>query len=67
MALEVREIDYLKKVIVTNDDRRFPIDGLFDRAGLVTSDPASAIVCVAGKPGGWLSVRLADFDPRQLQ
>ena len=67
MAMEIRAIDYVDKVVVTDDERRWPICNLFDRAGLLTTEPRHAVLCVAGAPGGWLTFKLAVFDRRHLQ
>ena len=67
MTVEVRTIDYVEKYVETMDDRRWPISDLFDSGGLKTLNPKDAVLCVAGEPGGWITLRLLDFDRRRLQ
>lgn len=67
MPVEIREIDYARRIVVTSDARRLPIADLFDRAGLTTLESHAAVLCVAGRPGAWLCFRLRDFERRQLQ
>ena len=67
MAVEVRTIDYVERYVETADERRWPISDMFDRSGLSTMDPENAVLCLAGEPGAWISVRLSAFERRQLQ
>ena len=67
MAVEVTTIDYVERYIETADARRLPISDLFDRAGLSTRDPEDAVLCLAGEPGAWISIRLSEFEKRRLQ
>jgi hypothetical protein len=67
MAVEVTTIDYVERYIETADERRWPISDLFDKSGLSTRDPADAVLCLAGEPGSWISIRLAAFEKRMLQ
>lgn len=67
MAVEVATIDYVDRYIETADDRRWPICDLFNRSGLSTRDPEDAVLCLAGEPGAWISIRLAEFEKRMLQ
>ncbi len=64
---EVRHIDYDGGVLVMSDDQRFRISDLFDAHGHATDDPNLAVLCIAGETGGWLSVRLGDYDRAKLQ
>ena len=64
---EVRTIDYAGRVLVMSDDQRFRISDLFDAHGRTTNDPERAVLCIAGESGGWLSVRLGDYDRSKLQ
>ena len=67
MTVQVRTIDYIERYVETADDRRWPISELFDSAGLRTRDPKDAVLCLAGEPGGWISLKLSAFDPKHLQ
>lgn len=67
MAMEVTTIDYVGRFIETADERRWPISDLFDSSGLSTRDPEDAVLCLAGEPGAWISIRLSDFEKRRLQ
>lgn len=64
---EVRTIDYDGRMLVMDDDQRFRISDLFDAHGRATDDPRLAVLCIAGETGGWLSVRLGDYDRQKLQ
>lgn len=67
MTVEVTTIDYVERFIETADERRWPISDMFDRSGLSTLDPENAVLCLAGEPGAWISVRLSDFEKHRLQ
>ena len=67
MAVEISVIDFVEKFVETTDNRRLPIADLFDGCGLSTCNPKNAVLCLAGVPGAWISLRLSDFDPRRLQ
>jgi len=67
MAMEIRVIDFVERVVVTSDDRRWPISDLFDRSGLSTQDHRAAVIGVAGGPGAWLSFKVGAFERRGLQ
>ena len=67
MTVEILAIDYVERVVVTADDKRWPISDLFDRSGLSTNDHRAAVLGVAGGPGGWLSFKVAAFERRGLQ
>ncbi|MBV8594224.1 MAG: hypothetical protein JOZ27_07995 [Caulobacteraceae bacterium] len=64
---EVREIDFGARTVTTKDERRLPIVDLFDRSGLRTFDSDAAVMCLAGEPGKWISLKLAPFEKRGLQ
>ncbi len=67
MAVEITTIDYVERYIETADERRWPISDMFDKTGLSTLDPDNAVLCLAGEPGAWISVRLSAFEKRSLQ
>lgn len=67
MAVEILAIDYVERVVVTSDDKRWPISDLFDRSGLSTKDHRAAVLGVAGGPGDWLGFKIGPFDRRRLQ
>lgn len=67
MSIEVTRIDYVERYIKTADERRWPIRDMFDRSGLSTRDPENAVLCLAGEPGAWISVRLSKFEKHALQ
>lgn len=65
--VEIREVDLVNRLILTSDDRSLPITDLFDDHGHLTRDYNSAVMCIAGRPGEWLSVKLARYDRKHLQ
>ena len=67
MALEVQEIDWAARRIVTSDERSLPIVALFDARGRPLSGPFGAVVAFAGEPGAWITFKLCEFDRRKLQ
>ena len=67
MTVAVQRIDYVERVLFTDDDRRLPIAYLFDRAGLPTEESNQAVLCVAGGPGAWVSLKLAPYSKQALQ
>lgn len=67
MAVEITTIDYVERYVETADERRWPISDMFDKSGLSTLDPDNAVLCLAGEPGAWISVRLSAFEKRRLQ
>ena len=67
MTLEVQEIDWPARRIITSDSRTLPIVALFDASGRPLSGPFGAVVAFAGEPGAWVTFKLCDFDRRKLQ
>ena len=67
MSLEIQEIDWPGRRIVTSDDRSLPIVALFDASGRPLSGPFGAVVAFAGEPGAWITFKLCEFDRRKLQ
>ena len=67
MTIELREIDFATREVVTIDDRTMPITDLFDLRGRPTSASGRAVVGFAGGPGAWVSFKLAGYDRRALQ
>ena len=67
MAIEINRIDFKDKIIVTTDERVFPIADLFDERGRSTDEPRCAVLCVAGSPGYWLTFTLKPYDRSALQ
>jgi hypothetical protein len=65
--VEVLKIDFTERYLVTSDQRTLPIAHLFDVRGHETQDARRAVLCIAGDPGSWLSVRLADYAKASLQ
>ena len=67
MTLEVQEIDWPARQIVTSDARTLPIVSLFDALGRPLNSPFGAVVAFAGEPGAWITFKLCEFDRRKLQ
>lgn len=67
MSLEIQEIDWAARRIVTSDDRTLSIVALFDASGRPLSGPFGAVVAFAGEPGAWVTFKLCEFDRRKLQ
>ena len=67
MQVEVQEIDWPARQIVTSDDRTLPIVALFDALGRPLTGPFGAVVAFAGHPGAWVTFKLCEFDRRKLQ
>ena len=67
MSLEIQEIDWPSRRIVTSDDRSLPIVALFDASGRPLNGPIGAVVAFAGEPGAWITFKLCEFDRRKLQ
>lgn len=67
MAVEVQEIDWSARTLVTSDQRSLPIVHLFDRLGRPLPGPFGAVLALAGAPGGWVTVKLCEYDRRALQ
>ena len=67
MALQIQEIDWPARRIVTSDARSLPIVALFDALGRPLSGPFGAVVAFAGEPGAWVTFKLCEFDRRRLQ
>ena len=67
MGIEIQEIDWPARQIVTSDARILPIVALFDALGRPISGPSGAVVVFAGRPGAWVTFKLCAFDRRKLQ
>ena len=65
--IEIREVDLVNRIVLTTDDRALPITDLFNDHGHQTGDYNAAVMCIAGRPGEWLSVKLGRYDRRSLQ
>jgi hypothetical protein len=65
--MEIREIDYSERVVITDDARRLPIVDLFDAAGLPTGEPRRAVLGVACAEEGWVIFQLQPFARSRLQ
>lgn len=65
--IEIREVDLVKKIVFTSDDRSLPITDLFNDHGQETRDYNAAVMCIAGRPGEWLSVKLGRYSRNALQ
>jgi len=64
---EVVTLDFVDRILETRDCRIFPIAHLFDARGRETGDHRAAVLCIAGYPGRWFSVRLKQFLRTSLQ
>ena len=67
MSIEIQEIDWARRHIVTSDERTLPIVALFDALGRPLDGPFGAVVAFAGEPGAWVTFKLCAFDRRKLQ
>ena len=67
MTIEVQEIDWPARQIVTSDARTLPIVALFDAHGRPLNGPFGAVIAFAGEPGAWITFKLREFDRRKLQ
>ena len=67
MAVEIQEIDWPARLIVTSDARTLPIVALFDALGRPLTGPFGAVVAFAGEPGAWVTFKLCAFDRNKLQ
>ncbi len=65
--LQISELDFVNKVLTTSDHRLVPIAHLFDARGRETRDHRQAVLCVAGRKGAWVSVRLGEYSKTSLQ
>ena len=65
--MEIREIDYVERVVITADEQRLPITDLFDAAGLPTGEPRQAVLGVACSEEGWVFFQLQPFTRSRLQ
>jgi hypothetical protein len=65
--LQIRELDFVDKLVMTSDQRLLPIAQMFDAQGRATADHRHAVLCIAGTPGEWVSFRLADYRKSSLQ
>lgn len=67
MTLEIHEIDWPARRIVTSDARTLPIIDLFDGCGRPLDSPSGAVLAVAGEAGAYVTFKLRPFDRRKLQ
>jgi hypothetical protein len=58
MAIEIREIDYVAGCLITSTDEVLPIVDFFDAHGRRTEKAAEAVLCIAGRAGKWVGVKL---------
>lgn len=65
--IEIREVDLVNRIVLTSDYRSLPITDLFNDHGHETSDYNAAVMCIAGRPGEWLSVKLGRYHRSALQ
>lgn len=63
-TLEIQELDLVNRFIITADREVLPITNLVDGRGRPALSTDHAVLLIAGKPGRWLSVRLAAYDRR---
>ncbi len=67
MALEIREIDFIRGRVMTADEQVLPIADLFDAQGRRTASSQEAVLCIAGGDGRWITLRLGDYRKEGLQ
>ncbi|MBV8682884.1 MAG: hypothetical protein JO111_08430 [Caulobacteraceae bacterium] len=65
--MEIREINYDERVVVTEDEQRLPIVDLFDAAGLPTEEPRQAVLGIACGEEAWIFFQLKPFTRSRLQ
>ena len=64
MADEIDSLDLQNRLLTTTAGETLPITDLVDARGRPALTPDHAVLCIAGRPGRWLSVRMAPFDRR---